>query len=333
MPPTSGSSSVFSRPERTRCWGTPTRRVAELEDLLGGGGCGPHWFAASLLLTRCYLESGDPSACIETGEPLLEVLPATAWAAATRPPRSQAGLQHSWARGDHERAIELCRAIADSTPDTIASELNAYVAASATKRAASDLNLASRVRLSIARARAEHARAQAASARFHAQFAEFLLAGPEPDIGAARERLALASTLAAQDGSDPREAASIRLSFAKVLVLKNKFDEALHALPTEGELAGSVMLTATRLVLAGQIQRGTGNPEAARSTLAEAARVLGQAEGDRAAAQMWYESRRPVQPARRSRSPRPTPTGRPAEATGLAVVQPEVRSSGSRRRS
>jgi transcriptional regulator with XRE-family HTH domain len=266
--------------------------MVELEDLLASGASGPHWLAASLCLIRCYLESGDPSACIETGEPLLDLLVGQGLASS-----DEAAEVASWvaaalrARGDHDRAIELCRAIAESTPASVADQLNAYVAASAASgstRSAAGLDLAAAF-ASSARARADHAQAQAGSARFHAEFAELLMAGPDPDIGAASERLALATALATQHSLDLREAASIRLSFAKVLVLESEFDEALRALPSEADLTGSVVLTASRFLLACQIQRGTGNPEGARDLLAEAARVLGEAEGDRAAAQMWYE--------------------------------------------
>jgi transcriptional regulator with XRE-family HTH domain len=296
--------------------------IIALEDLLESGASGPYWLSASLTLTRCYLESGDPNGCIETGEPLLELLTEhglTASAEAADIASSVAAALQL--RGDHARAIELCRAIADPAPDNVAEQLNAYVAASVTNRSASDLSLAAAF-ASIARARADHARAQAASARFHAQFAEFLLAGPEPDIGAARERLAFASALAAQHSSDLREAASIRLSFAKVLVLENDFDEALRALPHEADLAGSAILTASRLLLAGQIQRGTGNPEAARDFLVEAARVLGRAEGDRATAQMWYELGAMFDQCGDVEGAAEAYRAA-AEATGLAVVQPE----------
>jgi transcriptional regulator with XRE-family HTH domain len=294
--------------------------IMALEDLLESGASGPYWLSASLTLTRCYLESGDPNGCIETGEPLLELLADHGLAASAEAAEVASSVAAALqARGDHERAIELCRAIADSTPDSVAGQLNAYVAASASNRSASDLNLAAAF-ASIARARADHAQAQAASARFQAQFAEFLLAGPEPDIGAARERLAFASALAAQHGSDLRAASAIRLSFARVLVLENEFDEALRALPHEDDLAGSVILNASRLLLAGQIQRGTGNLEAARDILAEAARVLGQAGGDRATAQMWYELGAMFDQFGDSESAAEA-YRQAAEATGLAVVQ------------
>ena len=294
--------------------------IIALEDLLEGGASGPYWLPASLTLTRCYLESGDPSGCIETGEPLLDLLVGHGLAASAEAAEVASSVAAALrARGDHERAIELCRAIADSTLGNVAGQLNAYVAASGSTPSASDLNLAAAF-ASVARGRADHAQAQSASARFHAQFAELLLAGPEPDIRAARERLAVASALVAQHSSDLHESASIRLSFAKVLVLEDEFDEALRALPAEEDLAGSPVLAASRLLLAGQIQRGTGNPAAARDLLAEAARVLGQAGGDRATAQMWYElgamfdqfgDRESAAEAYREA----------AEATGLAVVQ------------
>jgi transcriptional regulator with XRE-family HTH domain len=296
--------------------------IIALEDLLESG-AGPYRLPASLTLTRCYLESGDPNGCIEIGEPLLELLVEHGLGASAEAAEVASSVAAALRdRGDHERAIELCRAIADSTPANVAGQLNAYVAARASKHFAADPNVAAAC-ASIARGRADHAQAQAASARFHAQFAELLLAGPEPDIAAARERLAFASTLAAQHGSDLREVASIRLSFARVLLLEDEFDEALRALPHEEDLAGSVILNASRLLLAGQIQRGTGNPEAARDILAEAARVLGQAGGDRATAQMWYElgamfdqfgDRESAAEAYREA----------AEATGLAVVQPNA---------
>ena len=295
--------------------------IIALEDLLASGESGPYWLPASLTLTRCYLEAGDPNGCIETGEPLLQLLAEHGLAASAEAAEVASSVAAALRdRGDHERAIELCQAVADAIPSSVAGQLNAYVAASVSKRSAADLNLAAAF-ASIARARADHAQAQAATARFHAQYAELLLAGPDPNFGAARERLALASALAAQHGSDLREAASIRLSFAKVLVLESEYDEALLALPPETDLAGSAVLTATRLLLEGQIQRGTGNPEAARDTLAEAARVLGQVSGDRATAQMWYElgamfgqldDRESAAEAYREA----------AEATGLAVVQP-----------
>jgi len=294
--------------------------IIALEDLLASGASGPYWLSASLTLTRCYLDAGDPNGCIETGEPLLELLAdhglATSAEAAEVATSVAAALR---ARGDHERAIELCRRIAESTPDNVAGQLNEYVAASVSKRATSDLNLAAAF-ATIARARADHAQAQAASARFHAQFAELLLAGPEPNIGAARERLAFASALATQHGSDLQEAASIRLSYAKVLVLENEFDEASRALPDEDELAGSAILTASRLLLASQIQRGNGNLEAARDLLAEAARALGRAGGDQTVAQMWYELGAMFNQFGDSESAAEAYRAA-AEATGLAVVQ------------
>ena len=294
--------------------------IIALEDLLTGGASGPYRLAASLTLTRCYLDSGDLNGCIEAGEPLLGLLVDHGLAASAEAAEVASSVAAALrARGDHERAVELCRAIADSTPGGVAGQLNAYVAASVSARSDSDLDLAAAL-ASIARGRADHAQAQAASARFHAQYADLLLAGPEPDIGAARERLAFASALAAQHGSDPHEAASIQLSLAKVLVLEDQLDAALRALPREEDLAGSVILTASRLLLAGQIQRRSGSPEVARDLLVEAARVLGQARGDQATAQMWYElgamfdqlgDRESAGEAYREA----------AEATGLAVLQ------------
>jgi hypothetical protein len=112
------------------------------------------------------------------------------------------------------------------------------------------------------------------------------------------------------------------LSFAKVLVLEREFDEALRALPHEDDLAGSVILTASRLLLAGQIQRGTGNPEAAHDILAEAARALGEAGSDRATAQMWYELGAMFDQSGDAESAAEA-YREAAEATGLAVVQPD----------
>lgn len=297
--------------------------IIALEDLLAGGAGGPHWLSASMTLTRCYLESGDPNRCVEVGEPLLEVLSGHGLAGSAEAAEVASSVAAALrARGDHDRAVELCRAMADATLGTVAGQVDAYVAASAATRSASDLSLAAAF-ASIARARADQAQAQAASARFHAHFAELLLAGAEPDMATARERLAFAATLATQHGSDPLDTATIQLSFAKVLVLENEFDEALLALPREEDVAGSVILTASWLLLVGKIQRGTGNSEAARDCLAEAARVLAQAAGDRTTAQIWYELGALFDELGDAGSAGEA-YREAAQATGLAVAQPDA---------
>lgn len=295
--------------------------IIALEDLVESG-AGPHWLAASISLTRCYLESGDPNRCIETGEPLLDVLAARGLATSAEAAEVATAVSAAHrARGDQGRAVDLCRAAAGSTPGTVADQMDAYVAASVAARADADLDLAAAF-ASTARSRAEHAQAQAASARFHAHFGELLLAGSEPDVGAARDRLALASLLAAQHSSDALETASIQLSFAKVLVRENDFGNAWHALPRAEDLAESAVLTASRLVLEGQIQQATGRSEDARETLVEAARVLGQATGDRTTAQIWYELG-----AMFDELGDPQSAGdayrEAAQAAGLAVAQPD----------
>jgi transcriptional regulator with XRE-family HTH domain len=305
--------------------------IIALEDLLAGGASGPQWLAASVELTRCYVESGDPNRCIQTGEPLLEVLVGRGLAGSAEAAEVATSVAAALrASGDHERALEVCRAAADSAPSNAVGQLNAYVAASVAVRSESDVNLAAAF-ASIARTRADHAHAQAASARFHAHFAELLLAGPEPDIGAARERLAVAAALAAQHSADPRETASIQLSFAKVLVLENELDEASRALPREDDLSGSAILTASWLLLMGKIQRGTGDAEGARGRLVEAARVLPQAEDDRPTAQIWYELGSMFDELGDTQSAGEA-YREAAEATGLAVVQPDGERAVTQRR-
>lgn len=296
--------------------------IIGLEDLVGQGDSGPHWLLASMTLTQCYLESGDPVRCVKTGERVLDVLASHGLAASAEAAEVATAIAAALrASGDHEGAVELCRSMAEPAPSSGADQLDAYLAASIAGSSDSDPSLAAAF-ASIGRARAEHARARGAMARFHANFAEMLLAKPEPEMEAARERLAFASALAAQEGSDPLDAASIRLSFAKVLVRAGDLDEALRVLPREGDLVGSRILVATRHLLLSQIEQRTGNGEAARNSLVEAARTLAGARGDRTTAQIWFElgamfdklgDKSSAGEAYRSA----------AEATGLAVAEPE----------
>lgn len=297
--------------------------IIGLEDLVERGASGPHWLSASLTLTQCYLESGDPIRCIETGERVLDVLASHGLAASAEAAEVATAMAAALrAGGDHEGAVELCRTIAEFASSSGTDQLNAYLSASIAGSSDSDPSLAAAF-AAIGRARADHARARGAMARFHAYFAEMLLAKPEPEMEAARERLAFASALAAQEGSDPLDAASIQLSFAKVLVLAGDLDEALRVLPREEDLAASLILIATRHLLLGQIEQRTGKTKAARDSLVKAARMLAGARGDRATAQIWFElgamfdkfgDKSSAGEAYRSA----------AEATGLAVAEPDV---------
>ena len=270
-----------------RALGDLDAAIIALEDLVSAGPSGRLWLDASVTLTECYADADDSARCIETGEPVLERLDAAGLgdgphAGATATVVAAAHL----ARGDRDRALAVCRRTRDSQIRDSAAASRAYRAAAASE--SSNPNLASSY-LAAARSLAEASATRTTTARFRISATEMLLAGPEPDLAAARTALETAATVLAGAAADDPDVVRSRLALARVLWAEGDSDAALAELAVEVDEAQTPVLAASQHLLRGQIQRRSRRAKAASTSFARAAEALAGAESGRAAAQLWFE--------------------------------------------
>lgn len=267
--------------------------IAGLEVIVDGDVTARRWLDAAVALTGLYVEAGDTAGAVGLGEKALAVLEADdvvqghhALGLAT-----SLALAHR-ARGDQDLAVATCRRVSPAPDDAGLALATVYYRASAAALEKNNVNLAAAY-ASSARRVSEAADQQITAARYHATTGHLLLAAERPDLPTARASLETATRMLTTAGADRNEAAAVRFSLARALLLDGELDTALALLDagdTKEEGEGlTPALAATRHLLVGEIRLRTQQSEAAHASVTRAADALRGAGDAASTAQLWFE--------------------------------------------
>lgn len=261
--------------------------ITGLEGIVDGDVTARRWLDAAVALTGLYVEAGDTARAVALGEKALAVLEdddvvqghhalglATSLALAHR------------ARGDQDRAVATCRRVSPSPDDAGIALASVYYRASAAALEKKNVNLAAAY-ASSARRVSEAADQQITAARYHATTGHLLLAAERPDLPTARASLETATRMLTTAGADRNEAAAVRFSLARALLLDAELDTALALLDPDEEL--DPVPSATRHLLIGEIRLRTQEHDAAHASATRATRALEGARDHAGTAQLWFE--------------------------------------------
>lgn len=261
--------------------------IAGLEVIVDGDVTARRWLDAAVALTALYVEAGDTAGAVGLGEKALAVLEADhvvqghhALGLAT-----SLALAHR-ARGDQDRAVATCQRVSPAPDDAGIALASVYYRASAAALAKNNVNLAAAY-ASSARRVSEAADQQITAARYHATTGHLLLAAERPDLPTARASLETATRMLTSAGADRNEAAAVRFSLARALLLDAELDTALALLDPDEELAPT--LSATRHLLIGEILLRTQQADAAHASVTRATDALRDAGEQPSTAQLWFE--------------------------------------------